>query len=172
MTLFPSLTGSIRGKICWQWSAKGSGGSSLPAWAGVAFHPATWSLCPPQGRRPSSLVSPAWLLAEVQRWLQKALAFFQFSPSPRDTQSSTHATAGLACRDFRGEQRAACTELHPSLKKICRIERRAKSITLVGVVLGVAIPFSQNNAVRWELLWQLFVNLFMLLKFPSFSTVW
>lgn len=110
MTLFPSLTGSIRGKICWQWSAKGSGGSSLPAWAGVAFHPATWSLCPPQGRRPSNLVSPAWLLAEVQRWLQKALAFFQFSPAFPKGHAAVHTRY---CRaGVQGLPRRAASSVH------------------------------------------------------------
>lgn len=84
------------------------GGSSLPAWGGVALH----HVHPVPSTRP---------LAKIPGRLEKALAFPALTCLPQGSHSHPGSSPQPWCQGLqgsRGEQPAACRKLHPFLKHL------------------------------------------------------
>lgn len=153
------------------WSAKGWRGlTASTRW--YCLPPCLLDPCCPHGMYPAIFMLSARLLAKIPRRMgRKPLHSSSYHlSSPRDPEPPAALVPGQVCRDSQGEQPVICRGLHPFLKQPWyRTKSGAKSTKLVGILLSGEIPSSQSSAMRWEHLWQLFVNSFMPL---SLSTVW
>lgn len=120
----------------------------------------------------SSLVPLHGCWPRSQEGWRKPLHFPVLTCLPQGSHSHPRSFPQPCClQGSRGEQPAACRNLHPFPKDLQDWMQSSKHHP-AGIVLSVAIPFSHSSTVGWEHHWQLFSNLSMLLSYPGFSTVW